>query len=425
MATVARVCSVLTLLLLVQDALCQTEFTEFFNSTTEGVDVTELDTNVTVEVAEAVPPSATGADPSGGSTYVIIEETTSQSDPDFGIRYYLYTRDHPVSYFVLGNDSLLKNTDFDVKRPTIFLIHGFTGSGDTTSVSLIKDALLYTEDINVISVHWEDLAKGPDYQMAANNTIIAAQHLARTIERLVREEGVPLSSLHVIGFSLGAHVAGIAGSLLTIGKLPRLTALDPAGPMFHKKTEEWRLDPSDAEFVLVLHTSGGFVSFDEPLGHADFYPNGGKSPQPACEEQVVKLVCSHLIAPLYFAESIYKPKAFAAMRCASWTEYIEGLCQECEPTFFGPHTPSSARGMYFLRTGSQEPYGLGTGSDIKDNRVDNEERRAGRTVELQEGMDNIVLPPDAQAKGSSGPKPMKIILLTVCTALVKALIPSL
>lgn len=39
---------------------------------------------------------------------------------------------------------------------------------------------------------------------------------------------------------------------------------------------------TDAAFVDVIHTDGGIFGFPNPLGHADFYPNGGKPPQPGC-----------------------------------------------------------------------------------------------------------------------------------------------
>jgi hypothetical protein len=48
------------------------------------------------------------------------------------------------------------------------------------------------------------------------------------------------------------------------------------------KGDEERLDISDADFVQVIHTASGFLSFLESVGHADFYPNSGKAPQPPC-----------------------------------------------------------------------------------------------------------------------------------------------
>lgn len=63
-----------------------------------------------------------------------------------------------------------------------------------------------------------------------------------------------------------------------------ISALDPAGPLFHES--EVRLREDDAEFVDVIHTnsgpaSSGKLGIDRNVGHIDFYPNGG-SKQPAC-----------------------------------------------------------------------------------------------------------------------------------------------
>lgn len=85
------------------------------------------------------------------------------------------------------------------------------------------------------------------------------------------------------GFSLGAHVAGNAGSATTSGKLSRVTGLDPAMPGFHVfASEKTRLDPTDAVFVDVIHSCAGVLGFLQPLGKVDFYPNGGTAVQPGC-----------------------------------------------------------------------------------------------------------------------------------------------
>ena len=46
---------------------------------------------------------------------------------------------------------------------------------------------------------------------------------------------------------------------------------------------DFRLDSTDAQFVDVIHTSGTAFGFLAPIGHADFYPNSGKFPQPGCD----------------------------------------------------------------------------------------------------------------------------------------------
>lgn len=73
------------------------------------------------------------------------------------------------------------------------------------------------------------------------------------------------------------HIYNSAGK-----KLSRITGLDPALPLFKYDDPANRLDRSDAKFVDVLHTSGGWLGFLKPLGHADFFPNEGIAPQPGC-----------------------------------------------------------------------------------------------------------------------------------------------
>ena len=56
---------------------------------------------------------------------------------------------------------------------------------------------------------------------------------------------------------MGAHIAGYAGEQLRAirkRKLGRITALDPAQPLFQSMPEFVRLDPGDADFVDVIHT---------------------------------------------------------------------------------------------------------------------------------------------------------------------------
>lgn len=61
-----------------------------------------------------------------------------------------------------------------------------------------------------------------------------------------------------------------------------LIGLDPALPLFLDSPTEGRLDSSDAQFVDVIHSAGGYLGIYGPVGDIDFYPNGGIPIQPGC-----------------------------------------------------------------------------------------------------------------------------------------------
>lgn len=95
--------------------------------------------------------------------------------------------------------------------------------------------------------------------------------------------GVTPDKLHLIGYSIGAHIAGLTANYVTRGKLGRITGLDPT-IIFSMGTTGNRsrdLDFTDAHFVDVIHTAAGVLGQWGPSGHADFYVNGGTS-QPGC-----------------------------------------------------------------------------------------------------------------------------------------------
>lgn len=111
-------------------------------------------------------------------------------------------------------------------------------------------------DTNVIMVDAARLEAGPWYPAAAHNTWFVGQYAARLLDYLAAR-GLRLNHTHLVGHSLGAHAAGVAGGALRAGRVARITGLDPALPLFSGLPAEQRLDPSDAEFVDVIHTDAG------------------------------------------------------------------------------------------------------------------------------------------------------------------------
>ena len=65
--------------------------------------------------------------------------------------------------------------------------------------------------MNIISVDWGNGAGFPYSQAAANTRVVGAE-VASLVKMLRDRVGMDMSDVHVIGHSLGAHVAGYAGA---------------------------------------------------------------------------------------------------------------------------------------------------------------------------------------------------------------------
>ncbi|NWZ11846.1 LIPR3 protein, partial [Agelaius phoeniceus] len=143
------------------------------------------------------------------------------------------------------------------------------------------------ENINCIAVDWKEGAKGT-YVSAVNNIRVLGAEVAYFITALQKMFGYSPYEIHLIGHSLGAHTAGEAGR--RIRGIRRITGLDPAGPYFEGTPPEVRLDPTDANFVDVIHSNAahfpaaGFGMYNT-TGHLDFYPNGG-TVMPGCADLI-------------------------------------------------------------------------------------------------------------------------------------------
>ena len=120
----------------------------------------------------------------------------------------------------------------------------------------MSEALLDHGDFNVVVVDWGG-GSGSLYSQSAANTRLVGLEIAHLIESLVANLGARAEDFHVIGHSLGAHIAGYCGESVSkrgLGKLGRISGLDPAEPLFQSMPEFVRLDPGDADFVDVIHT---------------------------------------------------------------------------------------------------------------------------------------------------------------------------
>ncbi|KAG9489424.1 hypothetical protein GDO78_005413, partial [Eleutherodactylus coqui] len=244
----------------------------------------------------------------------------------------------------------LENCAFNATFPLVMITHGWSLDGNLEAwipkmASTFKSS---KRQINVIIVDWLSSAHA-HYAVAVQNARYIGLEIAEFLEWLESSIQFPRSNVHLVGYSLGAHVSGFAGSYINgSAKIGRITGLDPAGPLFEGMSSIDRLSSDDATFVDAIHTNtqqhiGLSVGINQKVGHYDFYPNGGDI-QPGCQfrdlyshiaehgifgfTQSVK--CSHERSVQLFIDSILnEDQHVIGYECKDIKTFEKGMCLKC------------------------------------------------------------------------------------------------
>ncbi|XP_020487689.2 phospholipase A1 member A isoform X2 [Labrus bergylta] len=221
---------------------------------------------------------------------------------------------------------------FNISRPTKVIVHGYRALG--SKPSWVKDlavALLRAQDVNVVVVDWIYGASFA-YNLVVENYKEVAVQISVLINQM-QTNGCKLESFHFIGISLGAHVAGFVGTLFE-GKIGRITALDPAGPMFKGADTFDRLDPSDALFVDAIHTDSDYFGISIPVGHVDFFLNGGKDQTGCARSRFASMygyvICDHMRALHVYMSALSGSCPLIGIPCSSYEDFLKGNCLDCD-----------------------------------------------------------------------------------------------
>ncbi|XP_043576761.1 lipoprotein lipase-like [Chiloscyllium plagiosum] len=284
-------------------------------------------------------------------------------------------------YLIPGQLETISQCNFNQTARTFLVIHGWTVTGMFEGwIPKLVLALYEREaDSNVVVVDWLTRAH-QHYPVAAGNTKLVGRDIAHFVEWLKEELNFPSEEVHMLGYSLGAHVAGYAGSYVPY-RVGRITGLDPAGPEFEGAEAHRRLSPDDAVFVDALHTFtrgslGRSIGIQQPVGHVDIYPNGG-SFQPGCSlgrvlgnmrSQGVYAVadaikCQHERAIHLFIDSLLNENSpSVAYRCSNQETFEKGVClscrkNRCNKVGYDVRIIRTKRsGRMYLKTGADMPF---------------------------------------------------------------------
>ncbi|XP_073819937.1 phospholipase A1-like [Musca autumnalis] len=289
----------------------------------------------------------------------IIEQIEMLTSP---VTYHLYTRQNPtIGNIITTTMDSLELSNFDVSKPTYIIIHGWTQSYQTNNIQQIAHAALGAFDCNAIVIDWPR-ARSRDFVSSFAAVPGVGKQLADMIDFLRKFYQMPLENLVIVGHSLGAHVAGYAGKNVESGKLSKIIALDAALPLYSYDKPQKRLAVTDADYVQVIHTSAGKLGFVRPIGHGDFYPNGGQQ-QPGCDNEIFGF-CSHEQSTQYYAEALALDN-FATIKCEN---YQQALNRNCGNIFssvrMGAVFPGEeASGIYYVPVRNNTPYGVLNNTD--------------------------------------------------------------
>ncbi|KAM9476809.1 pancreatic triacylglycerol lipase-like [Clarias gariepinus] len=299
-------------------------------------------------------------------------------------RFLLFTRQNIDLYQEIStNADVIARSNYKGSRKTSFITHGFIDKGDENWLLDMCKLILSVEDINCICLDWKSGSRTL-YTQAANNIRVLGAQVAYMISIFKESFQQSPENVHIIGHSLGSHLAAEAGRR-TPG-LGRITGLDPAEPYFQGCPTLVRLDPSDALFVDVIHSDAlpmipylGF-GMSQAVGHLDFYPNGGES-MPGCEKNIISQIvdidgiwegtrdfvaCNHLRSYKYYSDSILNPEGFLGYSCTNEAMFVSGQCFPCTSSspcpFMGHHAdkfkvPNGAEKLkFYLNTGDSRPF---------------------------------------------------------------------
>ncbi|XP_036901458.1 phospholipase A1 member A isoform X1 [Sturnira hondurensis] len=246
------------------------------------------------------------------------------------VQFLLFTPSDPSCGKLVEESRDLQNSGFNVTLGTKLLIHGFRALGTKPSwIEKFISALLRATDTNVIAVDWV-YGSTAVYFSAVENVVKLGIEISRFLSKLL-VLGVSKSSIHIIGVSLGAHVGGMVGHFYK-GQLGRITGLDPAGPEYTRASLEERLDAGDALFVEAIHTDTDNLGIRIPVGHVDYFVNGGQD-QPGCPTSIYAgysyLICDHMRAVHLYISALENSCPLTAFPCASYKAFLAGRCLDC------------------------------------------------------------------------------------------------
>lgn len=149
------------------------------------------------------------------------------------MHYHLFTRQNPTTSQRITNDlNTVTNSNWNPSRPTRFIIHGYESDHNSLVSTMCRQQFLANGDSNVVVIDWSAGSNTFLYSTARNRVGVTGGTISIFIDNLHRAGLITIENIIVVGFNLGAHVAGNLGKQVTRGRVGAIFGLDPIGELF-------------------------------------------------------------------------------------------------------------------------------------------------------------------------------------------------
>ncbi|CAH2245171.1 jg16741 [Pararge aegeria aegeria] len=265
---------------------------------------------------------------------------------------------------------LANDPDLDFSRKTVLYVGGFLDSPNflfaTAMANTYRDL-----NYNVLLLD-TNMFTTMEYPRAARFMRPVGKHTAKMLIQLTNS-GLDPKRLEIVGLSLGGQTASFIAKNyrdLTNVTVARITGLDPAGPCFRNLGPDDRIDKTDADFVDIIGTNIDGFGMAAPVGHVNFYVNGGEYQPGQILWDFCTVLCSHIRSHTLWMTALINPYKFVAVQCDSVQQARDKECFDREPlvtNVMGLEVDKNKEGIFYLATGYAPPYYLGEKGVRKEN----------------------------------------------------------
>ncbi|XP_045495939.1 lipase member H-B-like isoform X2 [Colias croceus] len=268
----------------------------------------------------------------------------------------------PNKYSFYQMKDLALDPNIDFRRNTVLYIGGYL---DSPSFIFARNMGAAYKDLgyNVLLLD-TNMFTTMQYPRAARFMRPVGKNTAKMLAELTTY-GLDPKKLELVGISLGAQTASFIAKhykKLTGHSISRLTGLDPAGPCFRNLGPEERIDKSDADFVEMVATNIDGYGMAAPVGHVNFYVNGGEFQPGDLIWTICDVICSHLRSYYVWMAALRNPNSFIGLQCDSVQAARDKNCYERQPRItnvLGLNCDKTKEGIFYLNTNNTYPYYLG------------------------------------------------------------------